>query len=830
MRKHFFYRILPSLIDARREEFAPSVVLFFYFFFITASTYIIKPVKISLFLEWLDIKILPLAYLLTAIFIGFFAALNAKFLNSLNRKFYISLNLIFYIATLLLFRWLFQFEWKWLSLVFWFWADIFTVTSVTQYWILVHDTYHPRQAKRLIGFLVSGGLLGGVTGSLLSSLLPKIMGTKNLLLICPLVLVLCLGLMELLRKLKIPKDGSEESKSDYPKKSKIDFLEGFHLVAQNRHLFFLSGIVASAIIVTTLVDFQFNSVIKEEFKVLDSRTAFLGSFFSLLLIFSTLFNMLVTTRILKTFGLRFSLLITPLSLLIGTITVFFVPSTAFIYWITPLKGVDKSLAHSLGQSVRELLYIPVSPEIKYKAKVFIDMFVSKLARAIGALFLFLALIVLKFNIRMISLIVLFVVLWWITLNWSITKEYIGIVKRNLQIKWQNADKFISEKIDVDMTKLVFDTLQSKDRSSILYAMNMFDLIKSNKLSPELKKILSSKTDQVRARSLDSLLDLEGEEFLPGFDDSLEAEDLNTQVKEIMSLDVYQELMGDQIAQIVLTKERGDEVSKMEAAKLLGMMTPTPQVIFLLGRLLREDWPEVARYALESAGELKKREFIPLIVSHLKEPANKEVASQILVDFGTKIVGTLKDYLSDGNENIKIRKAIPEILFRIGNQKAANLMIVELKKRDSNVGLELIESLFKLRTKNPNIQFRHQDVLPEILFLIRKGYQILLEIHSLISDEKKKYLVSDLDRNLARSLKEIFELLSLIYFPEDILRAYQNISSGKRKAADYSIELLDNILKREIKEYLFPLIENVPFNEKARRCRKMLKALERAETS
>ncbi|HUU36962.1 MAG TPA: hypothetical protein VMW46_02015 [Candidatus Desulfaltia sp.] len=46
--------------------------------------------------------------------------------------------------------------------------------------------------------------------------------------------------------------------------------------------------------------------------------------------------------------------------------------------------------------------------------------------------------------------------------------------------------------------------------------------------------------------------------------------------------------------------------------------------------------------------------------------------------------------------------------------------------------------------------------------------------------------------------------------------------GTKKALDYSVELLDNILKRELKELLIPLIEDTTLEEKARISQKMIK--------
>jgi AAA family ATP:ADP antiporter len=345
---------------------------------------------------------------------------------------------------------------------------------------------------------------------------------------------------------------------------------------------------------------------------------------------------------------------------------------------------------------------------------------------------------------------------------------------------------------------VFDTLQNKNRSSVLYAMNLFDLIKNEKLSPELKRIIASKCDEIRASSMDSLLELDGESLLPEIDDAIRDKHLDTQIREIMSMDVYQELIKEQIDKILERKDEDADVSKMEAAKVIGMMGPAPSFIPQLIRLLRDDSVEVFRYAVESAGKLKQREFVPIIIDQLKKPAIKRIAGQALVNYGTKILGTLKDYLADSDEDIHTRKSIPDIMFRIGTQKAANMMVMEMKKRNADVEFELVEALYKLRVEDSNIRFPYQDIKPEILFLIEKSCLILLEMNDLMSDKKKANLVSELENNLGRSLKHIFESLSLIYPHKDIIKAYQNISSGTKRSIDYSCELLDNVLKKELK--------------------------------
>jgi len=834
MTRNFFHKILSRYVELRPEETASSLLMFLYFFLITASAWIIKPVKISLFLERLGKAGLPIAYLLTAVLMGFVVALNTKLLNILRRQLYISFSLVFFILSLFLFWIFFKNQWKWLYYIYWFWAEIFLVILVTQFWILINDIYNPHQARRLIGFLVSGGLLGGVVGSSLASFLVKRIGTENLLLICPFMLAAGIIIVNSIHKVRSLEERPETEVSTKMASPKIGYFESFEILRKSRHLLFLAGIVFGDIMVTTLVDFQFNSQIATTFRgdlnLKNEKTAFLASFFTLLLILSYFLHVLATNRILRNFGIRVALMITPLFLLIGSLSIFLVPFYFLIYWAVSIKGADISLTHSLSQSVRELLYIPISPEVKYKAKVFIDMFVNKLAKGLAAVLILLFFTLLHFSLKEMSLVVIVFIFLWIALNQQITKEYVNIVKRSLRIRWPDADKLVSEKIDVDMTKLVFDTLQSKKRSSVLYAMNLFDLFKRERLSPELRKIISQKSNEVRASSMDSLLEVKGESLMPELDDSLENESLNTQIKEIMSLSVYQELMKEHIHRVVGEAGREAEISRMEAAKVMGMMESTPALIQSLGKLLRDESPEVIRYALESAGKLRRRELLPLIIPHLREPSTQEIGSAALEEYGAKIIGTLKDYLGDQEEDIRLRKTIPDILSRTGSQRAADLLASELKKGDKDLESELIEAMYRLRSKNPQIHFSERTVLSEIAQRIKECYVILIEIQGLIEDKKKEFLVRDLENSVARTLQRIFELLSLIYPQEDIIKAYQNICAGTKKTIDYSIELLDNILKKEIMEVLLPLIDDIPLEDKAKKCRKLLKTLDKVEFS
>ena len=671
---------------------------------------------------------------------------------------------------------------------------------------------------------------------MLTSILATRLETRGLLLICPFFLVSCAAFVYLVRRFRSGSEPEDSQAADAEEKEKIPYLKSFASLIKNRHLVLLSGIMLMGIIVTTLVDFQFISVLDRFRPEKDERTAFLGTVFIVVLIFSWLLHTFFTAKILKHLGMRSTLMISPLVLFFLSLAVIVVPLVTpiavglFFTWGVALKGLDKSLSHSLNQTVRELLYIPVPPDEKYRAKFFIDMFVNKFARGVAAL---LILVVFSFSrkefviiIRNISLVTCVCIVIWILFNRLIVREYIRNVKRHLKIKWRDADRFVSEKVDLDMTKLVFDTLHSRERSSVLYAMNLFDLVKYDRMSPELKQIISQKTDVVQAGGMDTLLEMDGEVLFPDFDDALQVEEMSAEIDEIMAMDVYQELVQKKIDHIVAGDRDAEETDLMEAAKVLGMIKPSASVVDNLKKLLMDPSVEVNKYAIESAGRHFSRELTPFLIKHLKRAVTRHEAASVLVDYGPKNLGMFKDYLAADDIDLKIRRTLPRIMADIGTQRAADLLLIELKKRNPQLSSEIVAGLYQIRKSSLDVHFEEKDVVSELKYFIQQSYTTVIELHRIMPKSDRAAQVEELKKNLTSNLQRIFELLSLIHSRDDIMQAYQNICAGTRESIDYSIELLDNLLNRSLKDLLLPLVDEISFDERERLCRRGLDLLKK----
>jgi ATP/ADP translocase/HEAT repeat protein len=815
--------------------------LFVYFFFIMFPYYIIKPYRDAKYIYAEEAIRLPIAYLTTAIVVGIFVAFYSRLQAKTPRRILVIMSLVFFSGTCLVSQRLFASEvreYSWMPLAFWVWANIFIVALGTQFWILVNDIFNPREAKRLIGFFGSGGLLGGIFGALLAGILGKYQ--EKLLLIAFAILIISIFVANSIfiwqRKKNTPHDkGENKNIENGGESSNVGFINSFNTIRRNRYLTLLAVVVILTFIVATFIDYQSKTIIDIHEERMDRMTSLFGYFHAGLLVLPFFISLFLTSKVIKRFGIRLTLLIFPLILLLCACGIYVWP---ILFLAIVIKASDKSLSFSLNQFTRELLYIPISPELKYKAKVFIDMFLNRFAKGLGALLLMIFLLpVFRVEeglpdkriliVQIVSGFSVFFILAWIFFNLKVSKEYAKIVKDKIIPKWERADKLVAEKVDVDYTKLIFDTIESRNRSSVLYAMHVFDLIKQDKLTPEVKKLISHKSDEVKISAMGGLFESGEIGLLPETDEIISEDVLEKEIGEIMSLDVYQEVMSNYVEKALKDETMESETAKMEVAKAIGLMESNSPLVQKLEELLWDESPEVSKYALESAAKLRKKEYIPALIQKLSNPITSEDASVALGKYGEKVVGALSDYLSDQDENIELRRGVASVLARIGTQDAGDFLFWELEEGRGEINTDIIDALDRIRSEKPDVLFREDQIEAQILQEIKKYCKMVVEYFGTKLKRKKAEKSEDLHEDLNVSLMNIFKLFGLIYPREDIMKAYQNIKVGTKNLVDYAIELLDNTLQKEMREIILPLLEDLSLEEKVKRCQNCLKNFSRS---
>ncbi len=282
----------------------------------------------------------------------------------------------------------------------------------------------------------------------------KFLGTEDVLLVAAFTFLLSIFVVQIIERFTANKISVKETvmpvvsqREEIEKSSDGKFYQ--------RHIGFLGFIVIVGIIVSTLIDYQFNFMVAMTYPTKMAKTEFYGQFFALLNIVFLFVQFFLTSKILKKFGIGITLILMPLILSLGSIGFMFFSTILLAIF---LKITDKTLHYSLVQSSRELLFLPTPSHIRVKAKLIIGTFVNRFASAVAAcLILF---IPLTFE-QLGGLAVIFSVVWIGTIK-VLRNEYIKSTKRLLIRRDVDFDASVIATLDADMVTTLIKSLRSKD--------------------------------------------------------------------------------------------------------------------------------------------------------------------------------------------------------------------------------------------------------------------------------------------------------------------------------------------------------------------------------
>ena len=133
------------IVGIRPGEFRPTAAMFSLLGLIIATSYILKPVRSSIFLTEFGADRLPYAYMLIGAVLAFvasaFSRIVARF--TLNRVF--TGASLFFAVNLVLFWWAIGSGWPYVPYVFYVWVSVFTIVMPTLFWLLANYVFYPNE-------------------------------------------------------------------------------------------------------------------------------------------------------------------------------------------------------------------------------------------------------------------------------------------------------------------------------------------------------------------------------------------------------------------------------------------------------------------------------------------------------------------------------------------------------------------------------------------------------------------------------------------------------------------------------------------------------------
>jgi len=364
---------------------------FTYFFSLLCSYYIVRPMRDEMGIAG---GVENLQWMFTGTFIIMLAAV--PLFGWVARRFPIRRFLpyvyYFFIADLLLFFIAFKsgIPSAYVARAFFIWASVFNLFIVSVFWSFMTDSFTDGQAKRLFGIIAAGGTAGALAGPALTAMLVMPLGPGNLLLISAAFLSVAVACIHrIIAWRQSPAAGVLQDSGSGPvgANSAANQAIGGSIFAGIRLVFgssYLLGICVLMLLFSTLATFLYfeqAQIIRDSFEVPSDRTAVFAAMDFAVNALTLTVQILLTSRIIRKFGLSWALALIPILLGCGFLLLGWMPALGILVVVQVLRRAGN---YALMRPAREMLYVVLSKEEKYKAKNFIDTVVYRGGDAVSA--------------------------------------------------------------------------------------------------------------------------------------------------------------------------------------------------------------------------------------------------------------------------------------------------------------------------------------------------------------------------------------------------------------------------------------------------------------
>jgi AAA family ATP:ADP antiporter len=141
-----------------------------------------------------------------------------------------------------------------------------------------------------------------------------------------------------------------------------------------------------------------------------------------------------------------------------------------------------------------------------------------------------------------------------------------------------------------------------------------------------------------------------------------------------------------------------------------------------------------------------------------------------------------------------------------------VLFAAIAEPDLTVRSQVLKALNSLRETAPKLHFGRETLIEQILTEARYYYEMSAALAPFKENGASvtpaaRLLVQTIEERLRRTLERMFRLLGLRYPPREIYAAYLGAVNRKRtEQHTAAIEFLDNILERELKRIVLPLLD------------------------
>src|SRR5437762_7118330 len=380
--KRFLAAAQSRIVDVKPEEIRALWLGFAFHFLILTGYYIMRPIRDSI-AAGSRLETLPWMFTATLVAMLIANTLFAAIVARMSRRKFIPLAYTFFIFNLALFFVLMRTgspeQQVWIGRALYVWVSVFNLFNTAIFWAFMTDLFTVEQGKRLYGFIAVGGSLGGVLGPFITARYVQNIGPANLLAISALIFAIAAALVQF-----FPNNFTDRNK---PVKGGGEEPIGGSAWSGLTHIFhspYLLGLAGSMLLYTTTSTwayFQQSDLTRSALANSGARTIFLAHLDIWVNSITVVIQIFLTGRLLKWFGVGFTLFALPFISMLGFGAMGLAASLAML---AVFQVARRAAAYALMRPSREILFTVLKREDKYKVKSVTDTLGYRTGDQIGA--------------------------------------------------------------------------------------------------------------------------------------------------------------------------------------------------------------------------------------------------------------------------------------------------------------------------------------------------------------------------------------------------------------------------------------------------------------
>ncbi len=688
------------------------------------------------------------------------------------------------------------------------------IIVLLSFWHSINSIYISGQNKRILPYIKLahiGGMVLGSWGIIL--FLFKSWNLELIILGSAISIFIALFLQFLINPIhKYSKTFLQQSRKFAPIRSK--FYEFFY----SKYTFLVILFVILSALIGMIIHYNFIAMVRDSYPMIVGFAKFLGLFVGTLFIFIYGVDRFLIRKILYSYDSPYSIFLVPAGmivlLIISTVAYIFIGYatavfrfTFFFLLVAAVKAGYETMKNTIELPSLKVLF--QSLDIRFHRAVIPRLEGSfRLFSMIFAGLLLIGLIQLNFHKpNQLLYVVIILSLLWFFIAIKLIKAYQAALKNCIKKLKANVKAKISDLSSVDTN---FHRLLNSDIAGrVINALSISESTQPLSFENHLIDLLSIPSSEVRKYILWKINNLSVLSSLPRLK-ALNIDDNDTASVNLRSnmVAVFEKklLAGKSVTSLEKLSNSKKISDRILACDILGASGKRKGLSGLLVNLSRDFEPEVKFAAVKAMTRIKDPEHTHILIGYLSSPLFYSYAFEALIRIGDNALDQLEQvFLLPDADNILLSRIV-KIYGKIGSPKAIDLLLNKLENQNRIIARQAIialrESGFQATTNNIN------RILNAIVRLLNIMSWNLSVISAMGLTKKFPLLRNAINTELADNYRVLFHLLSLAYNSTAIANIRNLINNGNDRDISYAIEMLDQIVNEEIKQVLFPVLENL----------------------